>query len=468
MSVVVSIEDLGGSQKQVKVAVPVPAVEAETDRVTAEYRRNAKIPGFRKGKVPKSMVLQRFGDDIERDVVERLLPRYWKQAEAESELDLLMAPEVGAVDFEFGSELTFVATVDLRPEFEVGNLDSFDFPEPPKALVDEDIDQALEDLRRSVADWKSADRSAARGDRVRVEITEIKAAGGPSGNQAGDQAEAQESETSGKEPQTTTFEVGGSQVWEELSLAATGLSAGQRGEFEREFLDGAEVGKKKYEFRVEAVEERDLAPLDDAFAKKYGNFDDLADMRNGVRDNLTRVRGEDHRRARRAALIEQLCERHPFELPKRVVLEETQQMLKEYAGSLAQQGLDVERAGIDWQKMGEDLKPQAEKRVRGRLVLDAASKKLGVEVSQEDLEARLVEIARSQGRSSGVLRQELDRDGRLGEFRAQIMRDRTTNRLLGEPEPGAEFDAEAETSAAEQPGPAGSDDPDDPDGPESS
>ena len=456
MSVVVSIEDLGGSQKQVKVSVPVPAVEAETDRVTAEYRKNAKIPGFRKGKVPKSMVLQRFADDIERDVVERLLPRYWKQAEAESELDLLLAPEVGAVNFEFGSELTFVATVDLRPEFGLGNLDSFDFPEEPKALVDEDVDQALEDLRRRVADWKSVDRSAARGDRVRVEITEIKS------------ADAQTDEEYGNQPQERTFEVGDSQVWEELSLAATGLSAGQRGEFEREFLDGAEVGKKKFEFRVEAVEERDLAPLNDTFAEKYGNFGDLADMRTGVRDNLTRVRGEDHERARRAALIEQLCERHPFELPKRVVLEETQQMLKEYAGSLSRQGLDVERAGIDWQKMGENLTPQAEKRVRARLVLDAASKKLGVEVSEEELESALVGIARSQGRSSGVLRQELDRDGRLGELRSRLMRDRTINRLLGEPEPGAEFEAEAEAGAAEKSRPAdpdgsvGSDDPNDP------
>jgi trigger factor len=421
MSVVVSIEDLGGSQKKVKVAVPPPAVAAETDRVTAEYRKHAKVPGFRQGKVPNSLVLKRFGEDIERDVVERLLPRYWKQAEAESELDLLMAPEVSSVDFELGSEFTFVATVDLRPEFEVGSLDDFSFPEAPKELVEEDVDQALEDLRRSVADWTGAERAAARGDRVRVEIRERKA----------DSETAEESED---EPQRSTFEIGDSKVWEELSLAATGLSAGQRGSFEREFLDGAEVAKKKFEFRVVSVEERELAPLDDAFAKKYGNFDDLADMRQGVRDNLTRVRREDHERARRGALIDQLCERHSFELPKRVVQEETQDMLKEYAGSLAQQGVDLENAGIDWQKMGESLKPQAEKRIRARLVLDAVAKKLSVAVAEEELEATLVEIAKSQGRSSGLLRQELDRDGRIGELRAQLVRDKTMRRLLGLPE----------------------------------
>jgi len=432
MSVVVSIEDIGGSQKQIKVAVPTPAVEAETERIASEYQKHAKIPGFRKGKVPKSLVFKRFGEEIERDVVERLLPRYWKQAEAESELDLLLAPEVNTVDFELGSEFTFVATVDLRPEFELGNIESFDFPDEPKEISDADVDQALEDLRRNVADWKSAERGAAQGDRVRVALREAKKA------ESGEEGDAEADE----EPQSSTFEVGDSNVWEELSLAATGLSAGQRGEFEREFLEGAEVAKKRFEFRVESVEERDLASLDDEFAKKYGNFDDLADMRSGVRDNLIRVRREDHDRSRRAALIEQLCERHPFELPKRVVLEEIQDMLKEYAGSLARQGVDIENVGIDWQKMGDSLKPQAEKRVRGRLVLDAAAKRLAIEVSEEELEATLAGIARSQGRSSALLRQELDREGRVGELRGQLERDKTIKHLLGEleREPGASGD----------------------------
>lgn len=449
MSVVVSIEDLGGSQKRVKVEVPAPAVSAETERVTAEYRKHARVSGFRKGKVPNSLVLKRFGEDIQRDVVERLLPRYWKQAEAESELDPMLAPEVSSVDFELGSSFTFVATVDLRPEFEVANVEDFTLPDPPAELTEEDVDQALEDLRRSVADWKSAERAAGRGDRVRVDIKEVKA--------SGDDADAEDA------PQKSTFEIGDSKVWEELSVAATGLSAGQRGSFEREFLDGADVSKKQFEFEVLGVEERDLAPLDDEFAKKYGNFENLADMRSGVRDNLSRVRREDHERARRQAVIEQLCERHPFELPKRVVGEETQEMLKEYAGSLAQQGVDLENAGIDWQQMGEGLKPQAEKRVRARLVLDAVAKKLEVTVSEEELEKTLVEVARAQGRSSGLLRQELDREGRIGELRAQLARDKTMRRLLGLPEseeakpltevhePAVETEDETETAGSAGP-----------------
>lgn len=447
MSVVVSIEDTGASQKQVKVAVPAPAVEAETDRITAEYRKRARIPGFRKGKVPVSMVRQHFADDIERDVVERLVPRYWKQAEAESELDLLLAPQVGSVDFEFGSELTFTATVDLRPEFELGKLDDFELPEDPAPVSEEDVDNALEELRRSVAEWKEADRPAARGDRVVGQITAL--------GREGDEAEE------APQPQPASFELGEGGVWEELTLAATGLAAGQGADFDREALEGGELEKRSFHLDVERVEERDLAPLDDAFAKRFGNFESLDDMRKGVEENMTREREHEHRRARQGAVVEQLCARHPFELPKRVVEQETREILEEYATTLARQGVDVEKADIDWQRMGEEFAPQAANRVRTRLVLDAAAEKLEMEVGEEELETALAMLAKGQGRSSGQLRQQLDRAGRLGELREQLRRDKTLRMLLGdEPEggeaasepAGEERDAESEASDGEDGG----------------
>lgn len=429
MSVVVSIEDLGSSQKQVKVAVPTPAVEAETQRVTADYRKQARIPGFRKGKVPISLVRQRFGEEIEREVVERLVPRYWKQAEAESELDLLLPPEVGGVDFSLGSELTFTATVDLRPEFELGNVESFQLPDEPGPVTDEDVDGALEELRRSVAEWKTADRAAARGDRVIAQITPVETESTASESGEPDSSTSAETET-----KKATFELGEGGVWEELTMAATGLSAGHSADFEREFIDGADVETKNFHIEVEQVQERDLPPLDDAFAERFGNFDNLDDMRSGVVENMTRQRADEYVRHRQSSVVEQLCERHPFELPKRVVQQETRELLEEYATSLARQGVDVENAGLDWQRMGEEFSPQAEKRVRARLVLDAVSKKLETGVGEEELEAALAVLAKSQGGSSGALRQQLDRSGRLGELREQLIRDKTMKTLLGDEE----------------------------------
>src|SRR4028119_801266 len=117
MSVVVSLQDVGPCRKQVTVEVPAPAVEAEEQRVVKEYGARARIPGFRAGKVPAKMVRQRFAEDIEREIVERLVPRYWHQAQAEASIDPLMPPEIEEVrDRQPGGPLTFVAVVATPPQ----------------------------------------------------------------------------------------------------------------------------------------------------------------------------------------------------------------------------------------------------------------------------------------------------------------------------------------------------------------
>src|SRR6185436_16127634 len=121
MSVVLSVEDVGPCRKQLKIEVPGPAVAAETERVIGEYRKRARLPGFRPGKVPSNIVRQRFKREIEQDVMERLVPRYWHQAEAEQKLDPLLPPELGDVDLALGESMTFTATVETRPEIALGS-----------------------------------------------------------------------------------------------------------------------------------------------------------------------------------------------------------------------------------------------------------------------------------------------------------------------------------------------------------
>jgi trigger factor len=163
MSVVVSIEDAGVCRKQVKVEVPGPAVEAETTRVAQEYRKAARIPGFRKGKVPLSVVRQRFHEEIQKEVIDRLVPRYWHQAEAESGLDALMPPTVEQVDYESGESLTFDAMVEVRPEITLGDLESFDLPAPAGKATELEVDDAVEELRASLLRHsRSASRSATK------------------------------------------------------------------------------------------------------------------------------------------------------------------------------------------------------------------------------------------------------------------------------------------------------------------
>jgi trigger factor len=414
MSVIVSIEDIGSCQKKVKVEVPAQAVEAETARVTKEFSRRARIPGFRKGKVPADLVKRRFNEDIEREVMERLLPRYWRQAEAESSLSPLLPPELGEVDVQEGSDLTFTAIVDLRPQIELGNLGDFDLPEPSVEPTEEEVEESLGDLRRSVAEWKDTDRSAARGDLVVAEVRQL---------------DPVDDEASGR---PTTFEIGDPRIWEELTAAVTGLSAGQEARFERVALAGAEVEKKSYSVAVERVRERDLPPLEDSFAAKVGEFESLAALRAEISARLVGGKTRERYRLRETALLDQLCERHPIELPKRLVGHEVERLLSEYAAGLANQGVDLDRAEIDWRRLADEVRPRAEKNVRARLILDSVGEEKGIELRDEELEGALAKMAQEQRTSSGALRRDLDRAGKLGELRQQLLREKAIRNLLGE------------------------------------
>ena len=427
MSVVLSLEDVGPCRKQLKVEVPAPAVEAETQRVIQELGQRIRMPGFRKGKVPAALVRQRYAKEVEQQVKDRLLPRYWRQAQAEKSLEPLLPPEVEVDELKPGEPLTFVATVETRPTIELGNVESFNLPDPPVEPGTLEVDDAIDNLRKQVAPWVTVDRPASRGDRVSLEITNL---GTP---------EHPEEKTD-----PLQIEVGDPQVWEELSLAVQGLTAGQEASFERRHEHpGAEEGappvvhEQRFRVKVNAVEERDLPPLDDAFAAKVGTFETFDVLREAVVARLREGKKEQRREARQRALLDQLRERHPLELPQGVVRREMEGMVQDYAQTLAHRGVDVEHAAIDWNRIAEDMMPMAEKRVHARLLLDAVSDDRNIAVTEEEFERTLAVLARDQGVTTPALRRKLDEMGRLTALRSDLRREKTIRTLLGEPVDGS-------------------------------
>ncbi len=421
MSVVLSLEDVGPCRKQLTIEIPAPAVEAETERVVKDFSSQARIPGFRKGKVPQQVVRKRFAEDIEKEVVERLLPRYWKQAQAEKGIEPLLSPEIASLDpIKPGEPLTFKATVEVRPDVELGNLVGFDIPDPSGDPSPMEIEEALDQLRRRFSDWIAVDRPAVRGDMARGKIVEIVAEG------------------DAPEPQPFAVEIGDSQVWEELTLALTGLTAGREARFEHTEApqnEGEVPRTRKFEITVEAIEERLLPELDDAFAAKVNpSFDAFEELRGAIVDRLTAEKMRARRDARERALLDQLRERYPIELPPGVVRQETENLMRDYAETLHRSGVNLDQANLDWHRIGHDMEPAAQKRVHARLLLDAVAARESVSVTEDEFERALAALARGQGTTTPALRKALDEDGRLANLRLQLRRDKTIRRLLGETE----------------------------------
>lgn len=440
MSVVVAVEDTGVCRKQLTIEVPPEEVEAATRRAVGRYARSARIPGFRPGKVPPRVVRQRFRDDIDRDVVEGLVPEYWERAREEQGIDPLGQPrltDVGAVAA--GEPLRFVAEVEVRPPVELGDLGGFELPDPPAEPADEEVEEAIEELRRRAGPWRDVERPAARGDLAALRIREERPAGEPAAKAAagesGEDAGAGEDEAAppaAPDWQEIDVEVGDPRVWEELSLAVTGVTAGQRTRFTRRPEEGSEADPKSFEVEVTAVREREPAPLDDDFAKKVGNFADVAALRHAVVADLTRGKRQERDQKRREAVMEQLRLRYPVALPQGVVDGEIERMAHDFAHDLARRGIDPKQAKVDWDRLAGELRGPAERRVHERLLLDAVAEKEGITAAAEEVEGLVAAIAKAEGAPLERVREAL---GGPAGIAARLRRDKAVRHLLGDTDP---------------------------------
>ena len=421
MSVVLNVEEIGPCRKELKIEIPAPAVDAETARVLGEFGRKASLPGFRKGKVPQSLVQRHFGDDIRREVVERLVPRYFRQAVAEKGIDPLLAPEVEMATVETGTGMTFLARVEVRPEIELRNYKDFSLPDPPVEATSDEVQ--VGDRRPAPAARRVEAGLATRGDRrSRQDRAQAGARPGRAGRRTGGGEIVAEA-------QTVDIEVGSQQIWEEISLAVAGLGVGQGSRFTRkeprapreEREDGdlrpdapAEpAAERTFEVRLLELTEPILPALDDAFAAHLGKFANVAELEADIARRIGNAKRDDAMRQRETAMLDQLTERHPIPLPEGVVHREVDELLRDYAENLARRGIDLEGAGLDWQRLGEQAKPQAERRVKARLLLDAISEQEKIEVGEEEFEQALALLARAQGIPTPALRQRLDEAGQL-------------------------------------------------------
>lgn len=488
MSVVVSVEETGTCRKEVTIEVPASAVASETQKVVRAYTGQIQLPGFRKGKAPASLVRKRFRQEIDREVVEQLVPRFWDKAREEESLDPLGQPQLKDID-ELAEEgpLRFVTVVEVRPEVELGEVDrsGYELPEIEVEPSDEEVDGALDDLRRQIGDWADTDRAAARGDLVTLRIIEEKddAAEAAAGDEAatdGDaeaegEAAAEEAEPEGDpegnaeskpEGDEVKIEVGDAKVWEELSLAVTGLQEGQEGRFTRRPAapaapaapaeaeagseDSAEPppapAPRTFRVVVQKVQERELPPLDDELAKRLGDFETVDALREAMAGKLRHDRGHERDAKRREALMEQMRQRYPLPLPEGVLHEEAQAMLNDYARDIAGRGIDPRQTGIDWEQLGEQFKPMATHRLHDRLLLDAVADERGVEVSEAEIDSAIASVARAQNATFEQMSEALG-ERRVGLGR-QIRREKAMKWLLGEDGDEAQAAAVADVADA--------------------
>jgi trigger factor len=412
----VAVEAIEGCKRRLAVEAPVDVVQQEWERAYGRVQKQARLPGFRKGHVPRSLVKVHFSDDVRREVAEHLIPDVYRQALTEAKLDPVNEPDLQEVRLEEGAPLSFVAVVEVKPAIDLTDYKGVEVEHAPVAVTADDLSTTLDHMREQQAQFHAVERPAATGDLVVVDYSVAIEGHDPSSQ-------------SGYE-----FLVGARNVLPEIDDAVIGLKAGEERQVTLRFADDHRREDLRGRggnatVKVIEVKEKALPVLDDDFAKSLGEFETLEALRTELQKQLETRREHDEQRALQEKVVDAIIARHEFTVPDALVMRQVAHRIEHARESVRRQGIDPERMPWDYEKLIAELRPGAEKAVRRALLLEAIADKEAIAATDADVDAEVEKLAQASQRPTPALRRMMEKSGDLEGLR-QGIRDRMTLELL--------------------------------------
>jgi trigger factor len=435
----VEIENLGEVKRKLMIEVPSAEVNQEVDRAYLKLGKNAKVKGFRPGKVPRSILELYYRKQVEQEVSDSLVRRSLGEALKEKALEpvSLNWPEI-LPQLVVGEDYRFSVELEVPPEFEVTDYLGLSLGAPEVEVTEEMVDQRLEEIRQSNAMLRpvAESRGIKEGDFVVLDY-QAYFAGQPveSGRQ-----------------ENYYLEVGSGKFHQGFENQLLGLTPGAETRFPvdlpPDFFNPLLAGKLvEFQVKVHEVKEKVVPDLDDALAQSLGgNFQTIADLRQAVREDIIKVKESERQNHLETQVLDQLLARTPFEAPPSLVRQEQDSMHREQWERLRQYGVNLE--GMDREQMLERMQPQAERRVRGRLLLERIAAQEGITVDEAELEDGLERIAARSGREVAQVKQFYQEHDLLAALRRTLRDEKTMKLLLDK----ATVATEAPASTQEAPG----------------
>jgi trigger factor len=416
--------DVSETRKNLVVEIPTDKVDAEITRVTTRYSKQARLPGFRPGKVPAKVVLQRFKGQILQDAAEHLVGHAVQDALAEHGVQPVEQPSIQDLNVHQGQPLTFTATFDVVPAFDPGDLAEIELRKPPVGVDEEAVNQGLERLRERAARFEPVDGSVVEaGHTVVVDL--VRQGTDKDGNKAPEDKH-----------EKASIEMGAATNPPGFDEQVIGMSAGETRTFTltypNDYSDAA-LAETTLEctVTVHEIKRRVVPALDDEFAKDLGEFESLEALRTRVRADLEAEAAESADRQVRTDLMKKLAERVPFTVPPTLIDHEVERRMQDFARRLMDQRIDPRQVNIDWAAFRQGQQEPAIESVKSAMALDEIAKREALTVTEEDLAAELDRYAEGTGRSAASIRARLEQDGELPRLAAGLRREKAVAWALG-------------------------------------
>jgi trigger factor len=413
-------ETSSSTRREIEVEIPVEAVNRETDSLIQKYQKLARIPGFRRGHVPASVIRQRFSEDLKSDVVEALVPRYFRKAADKQGLIPVSQPQVTDLHLKENEPLRFKASFEVMPEIKVEGYKELRAEKPEIVVTDDEVEQSLTNVREQHATYSAVEgRALADGDYAQVSL------------------DGQPKDGDGKPVHMDEImvEIAGKDTMPEFTENLRGASAGDERVFEVVYAqDAAEqrlAGKTfTYTVRVHSIKQKSLPELDDQFATQLGEFKSLDEVRQRLREGMAAERKHAAEHGAKDKLVAELVKRSEFEVPEALVERQIDVRLERGLRALAAQGMkaeDIKKMDLNRLRVGQ--REQALQEVKASLLLDKIAEEEKIEVSDEEINGEINSLAQQSKQTPEAIRARLTRDGALDRIRNRIRSEKTLDFL---------------------------------------
>lgn len=420
-----------GVKREISVEVPADEVTRETEAIILKYQKVARLPGFRKGHVPASMIRHRFAEDLKSDVVEALVPRYFRKEAEKLGMIPVSQPRVTELHIHDGEPLTFKASFEVMPEIRVESYKELRAEHPEITVTDEDVEQALASVREQHATFTSVEgRPLADGDFAQASFD-----GQPKDGAKDAAKHGKAGDANPVHMDEVLIEIGGQNTVPEFTENLRGVSAGEERSFEVAYAadapDNRLAGKTfVYTVKVQAIKRKDMPELNDDFAKELGEFTTLDQVRKQIRENMIAEKRHAAEHEAKEKLTAELVRRNDFEVPESLVERQIDLRLERGLRALAAQGMKMEdMKKMDLPRLRVGQREQALQDVKSSLLLDRVAELEKIEVDEEELNREIASLAKQSKQTPEAVRARLTQDGGLDRIRNRIRSEKTLNFL---------------------------------------
>jgi trigger factor len=405
-------------RKELELEIPAEDVSKASEKVAKEFAKMARVPGFRPGKAPISLIKRRFAEDIKSEVLQNLVPETVEKAVAEQKLTPVSQPQVDKLEFKVGEPVKFRAWFDVLPEFTLANYKSLEIEMPEMNLTDEDVNKGVAEMQQRAAAFTPVEGRAVEND----DFVQVKLNGTPEGGGEPLQAES------------VLCHVGAEETMEPFNENLRGANVGDHKDFDvnypADYPDAKLAGKLfHYSVDVLGIKTKKLPELNDEFAKDVSDATSLDELKTKIKESLEHERDHRQKDLQREKVIGELVKLHDFPVPESLVEHQMDVRLERVVRSLAQQGVDPRAVNVDWVTLRKRQEDRAKDDVKAELVIDRIATEEKIDVTDEEVDHELEHMAGHSGESAEVLRARLTKQGALDRMKAKLRSDKTIDWL---------------------------------------